>query len=438
MADTSSGGATATPEITNKSSKPPGIIPKNAQTWAMAAIAIVMVSVIAFSGGPAPKPKTDTTSRANAVVDPNQRRIQDYRQEIAEQTRKLAEEQARLETAKRELDTVAVPGAMPNQAAMYPPPPYAANPAAQYNAQPQPPTTKSAIESEKERREYASLFASNVALSFRKDGAQGSNGTPGSEAAPVIPPQMLTPMTPPPLAATSPSHSSAGVEKPASDATEPAQNRPATKAEKGGDRGKLEPANGKKYRLYEGTVLETVLTNRLAGEFSGPVNCMVTTNVYSHDHQKLLIPQGSRALGEANKVTSFGQQRLAVFFHRIIMPDGYSVDLDDFQGLNQIGETGLRDHVNHHYAQIFGTSLAIGAIAGLAQANTQYGLNVSALDNYRQGVSESLSQSSLRILDKFLNVLPTFTIREGHRIKVYLSDDMLLPAYDQHQVREEQ
>ncbi len=40
------------------------------------------------------------------------------------------------------------------------------------------------------------------------------------------------------------------------------------------------------------------------------------------------------------------------------MPDGYSVDLDQFQGLDQIGEQGLKDKVNNHYLQIFGTSIA--------------------------------------------------------------------------------
>jgi type IV secretory pathway VirB10-like protein len=78
--------------------------------------------------------------------------------------------------------------------------------------------------------------------------------------------------------------------------------------------------------------------------------------------------------------------------------------------------------------------LAIGAIAGLSQANTRYGLDESATDAYRQGVTSNLSQSSLRILDRYLNVLPTFTIREGHRVKIYLSNDLLLPAYEKHQM----
>jgi len=196
----------------------------------------------------------------------------------------------------------------------------------------------------------------------------------------------------------------------------------------------LTAADEKQYRLFEGTVIETVLTNRLDGEFSGPINCMVTTNVYSHDGQHLLIPQGSRVLGEVRRVETFGQQRLAVFFHRLIMPDGYWLTLDKFHGLNQIGETGLRDQVNHHYLQLFGVSLAIGGIAGLGLADTRAGTDLSGLGAYEQGVATSLSQSSLRILDRYLNVLPTFTLREGHRVKVWLSEDLLLPAYEKHQM----
>jgi type IV secretion system protein VirB10 len=188
------------------------------------------------------------------------------------------------------------------------------------------------------------------------------------------------------------------------------------------------------YRIFEGTVIETVLTNRLDGSFSGPVNCLVATAVYSHDRTHLLIPQGTRVLGQVSLVDTFGQQRLAVTFKRLIMPDGYAVSLEKLPGLSAPGETGLVDQVNHHYLQVFGVSMAIGAIAGLSQANTQYGVNTSAEDAYRQGVATSLSQSSLNILNRYLNVLPTFTIREGHRIKVYLTDDLLLPAYANHRV----
>ena len=155
--------------------------------------------------------------------------------------------------------------------------------------------------------------------------------------------------------------------------------------------------------------------NRLDGDTSGPVKVLVTNPVYSHDHEHVLIPEGTVVLGESQKIgtSGFGQQRrLAVAFHRMIMPDGYSVDLDQFRGLNQIGETGLKDKVNNHYIQIFGTSIALGIIAGAAEVSNSGGvLTGNGADAYKYGVASSLSQSATNVLDRFINIPPTITIR---------------------------
>ena len=196
----------------------------------------------------------------------------------------------------------------------------------------------------------------------------------------------------------------------------------------------LNAAEGKSYVIFEGTILETVLLNRLDGQFIGPVECLVTSDIYSHDRQHLLIPSGTKVLGEAKRVDTFGQTRLAVAFHRLIMPDGYSVSLDQFKGMNQIGDTGLRDQVNNHYLKIFGASLAVGAIGGIAEAGSGGVLTQSGTQTIQQGVGESLGQTSQRILDKFLNILPTVTIREGHRVKIYLSGDLAVPDYANHKM----
>jgi len=191
-------------------------------------------------------------------------------------------------------------------------------------------------------------------------------------------------------------------------------------------------ADGKRYVLFEGTVLEALLINRLDGSFAGPVSCLLSTNVYSHDRQHVLIPAGSKLLGEANKVDTFGQVRLAVTFHRLIMPDGFSVDLDQFKGLDQEGATALKDKVNNHYAKIFGASLAIGVLGGVAQVGTGSVLNADGADRIRQGFGVGMATAGEQILDRFLNILPTVTIREGTRIKIYLSNDLLLPDSNNH------
>jgi len=194
-------------------------------------------------------------------------------------------------------------------------------------------------------------------------------------------------------------------------------------------------ANGQPYVLFEGTIIDTTLLNRLNGDFAGPVKVMVTNPVYSHDRQHVLVPEGTFLLGDAQKVDHFGQKRLAVSFHRMIMPDGYSVDLDKFHGLSQIGETGLTDQINNHYLEIFGVSIAVGLITGAADATTNTSaVNLSNSDAIKESAAASIAQSAAHVLDRFLNILPTITIREGLRIKIYLTEDLLLPAYENHAV----
>jgi type IV secretion system protein TrbI len=200
----------------------------------------------------------------------------------------------------------------------------------------------------------------------------------------------------------------------------------------------VDSAVGQPYALYEGTTLDTVLMNRLDGDAAGPVKVLVSNPVYSHDHQHVIVPDGTVVLGEARKIgaVGFGQQRrMAVVFHRMIMPDGYSVDLDQFHGLDQIGEEGLKDKVNNHYLQIFGTSIALGVIAGAAQIE-QGGatLTGSGSQLFATGASASVSESATTILNRFIQIPPTITIREGHRVKVYFTQDMLLPAYSNHNI----
>ena len=433
------------PVLRNSVGKPTGVLPRNAQTMMIVAISAVMIAAIAFSGTgtkttakPAPLPAT-------AVTDANQARIAEYRSRLDEEARKLAAEQAQVLEARRQFSDAS------------------ANPAPANGTLPLGRTDPSSsateennIDNDRRRRAYLSLFASNVALSYRKtNSGQISETTfPGPNPPPANaggPPPLSVPLASdrpdgraaplgPPGWPTSPDADSTarGAEISSKPEAMPVADAEASARRVQRDQdAELTRSRGRKYRVFEGMVLEAVLANRLNGSFSGPVNCMLTINVYSHDRQHLLIPQGSKVLGEVKRVSILGQERLAVFFHRLVMPDGYSLSLDKFEGLNQIGETGLRDQVNHHYAQVFGMSLAIGAIAGFAQANNNSGVFQSSTDAYRQGVASSLAQSSLHVLDHYLNILPTVTIREGHRIKIYLAGDLLVPDFDNHLMPED-
>ena len=259
----------------------------------------------------------------------------------------------------------------------------------------------------KEReRLYTSRFASNIAYSRTEPTPQAASPTEPNQPSNLMPARAIG---------------------------DPPSQTPKRPAEVN-----IDSATGQPYVIYEGMTVDTVLMNRLDGDAAGPVKVLVSNPVYSHDHQHVLIPEGTIILGEAKKIgaSRFGQQRrMAVAFHRMLMPDGYSVDLDQFHGLDQIGQEGLKDKVNNHYLQIFGTSIALGVVAGTAQITQGGGgYNSTGSQQFVNGAAAGISQQATTVLDRFIQIPPTITIREGHRVKVYFTQDMLLPAYSNHTV----
>ena len=178
-------------------------------------------------------------------------------------------------------------------------------------------------------------------------------------------------------------------------------------------------------RVYEGSFVEAVLVTQLSGDFPSPVLATAAVPFYSADRQRVLIPRGSRFVGAAQPVRGQDQERLAVGFHRVILPDGTHVALQ-FQGLNQLGEGALKDQVDRHY---FSTFLAAGAV-GLMSGFAAIGSNPYAggLAGYRSGAAQSTSQSGLQLMRRFLNRYPTVTIRAGHRLRIWFTGDALFPS----------
>ncbi len=190
---------------------------------------------------------------------------------------------------------------------------------------------------------------------------------------------------------------------------------------------------GRLYRVFEGTVLEGVVTNHIDGGLSGPILVMLTTDYYSHDHQQLLMPQGTRLIGTVQNVGSQGQRKLMVSFHRAVCPDGFSLELDKYAGLDQVGTTGLATHVDNHILSSFAAAAAIGGLGGLAQIGNSASI-LSPSAEIRNGISAQTTQESEQILNHFLNRLPVITVKEGSRARVYIGTDILIPSYAEHRV----
>lgn len=372
--------------------RPHGLVPRHLQTWIMAGLTVAILLIIVITGKPSPARRSPAagTPQASTALSPD--RLKRFQEQLTEQEARL-----RRDTAEAQAATSGVP----------------ADPRA---AEPSP---ADPIVEEQRRRAYSSLFADNVAFTRRRD----ARPAPARQVPPADPLaaqadtlETLARMLPPPPSLASAPPPTASTPAASTDNT-PKQAQP--------------PVDPDAKPLLEGTVIKAVLTNRLDGSFNGPLNALVTSPVYTHDRQTILIPSGARVLGTASPVQAFGESRLAVRFHRLVMPSGTTYSLDRYPALNQRGDAGLKDRVDRRYLQLFGASLAIGTLSGLAQYSTRSGASGehSFSDAYGQGFGASLASSAGRILDRFLNVLPTVTIREGHRIKIYLTSDLHLPPY---------
>jgi len=393
------------PAVRDKRILPEGVVPKQAQGYVVAGLAVLILLAVMFSKNHSkPTSKETASSPAAASTDANQRKIQELEQDLSADQRQSQQQAAAQRAGTGPLPTAGM-GSAANSAQ-----PGGVAPAAQFSppvtVQPTEPPRDPVADAEKALA-FKARFASNLVSADGGASHPSAESTTTSDNAP----------------ARSSSLPQAAAAQPVTTTTD----------KKRAPEVNVNSAHGQPFVVFEGTTIDTVLVNRLDGEFAGPLKVMVTNPIYSQDRQHLLIPEGTFILGDVQKVAGLGQKRLAVTFHRLLMPDGYSVDLDQFHGLDQAGSTGLKDKVNNHYVEIFGASIALGVIAGAAEAtNLNQGYNESGTEAYKSGIASSLSQSSANVLDRFINIPPTITIREGHRIKVYITQDMLLPAYENH------
>jgi type IV secretion system protein TrbI len=388
---------------------PRGVLPRGVQTWLMVAVAVGILLIIFVTGHPEPAVAPRPNSGAAQV--PSSDRVRDYQERL----RMLDEQAAR---QARESINKEPPQDEPRGAED------------QRQRQPDP------IAEERRRREYESLFAGNVVITRRREGQRPDDGsTSTARAATAVPASAPQNPSLDEVAAAVVRASGGRVGGPSVQPANASDERLATSSTsepKGAAvTGPVDPT-ARMQRLLEGTVIDAVLTNRLDGSAAAPVVCLVTNPVYSHSGQHVLIPAGARVIGETRPIQNLGETRLAVGFHRILMPDGSSVGIEQFRGLNQLGDSGLRDRVNHHYWSTFGAAGAVGLVSGLSQLVATAGLGQGDGDRtviVAGNATDATSQASAQVMNRFLNRLPTVTIREGHRLKVYVTSDLDLPEW---------
>lgn len=182
------------------------------------------------------------------------------------------------------------------------------------------------------------------------------------------------------------------------------------------------------YILQAGAVISAALITGVRSDLPGQITAQVTENIYdSPTGRLLLIPQGTRIIGQYDNNVQFGQRRVLLVWNRLILPNGRSIVLERQPGADARGYAGLEDGVDYHWWDIakaagLSTLLAIGAELAVSDEDRL----VRAI---RDGAQDTINDAGQQIVRRQLQVAPTLTIRPGFPVRVIVTRDLILEPY---------
>nr|WP_315456938.1 TrbI/VirB10 family protein [uncultured Sphingorhabdus sp.] len=177
--------------------------------------------------------------------------------------------------------------------------------------------------------------------------------------------------------------------------------------------------------LQAGSVIPAALITGIRSDLPGLVTAQVTQNVYDSPTGRIIvIPQGSRLIGDYDADVAFGQSRVLLAWNRLILPDGRSIILERQPASDPAGFAGLQDRTDYHWggvlkAALVSTLLGIGSEFGA-------GGDDSLVRAIRRGSQDSVNRAGEQIVSRELNVRPTLTIRPGHPVRVLVTRDLVM------------
>ncbi|MGY2916096.1 TrbI/VirB10 family protein [Bradyrhizobium sp. USDA 3262] len=182
------------------------------------------------------------------------------------------------------------------------------------------------------------------------------------------------------------------------------------------------------YVLQAGAVIPAALITGIRSDLPGQITAQVTENIYdSPTGRLLLVPQGTRIIGQYDNAVQFGQRRVLLVWNRLIFPNGRSIVLERQPGADAAGYAGLEDGVDYHWwdlAKAAGLSTLLSVGAELAIDDDD-----RLLRAIRNGGQDTINDAGQEIVRRQLNVAPTLTIRPGFPVRVIVTRDLVLEPY---------
>lgn len=176
--------------------------------------------------------------------------------------------------------------------------------------------------------------------------------------------------------------------------------------------------------VLEGTMIVGVLETALNSDLPGYVRAVVSEPVRSFDGARVLVPRGSRLIGQYRSGLAVGESRAFVIWTRLILPDGVSIRIGS-PATDTLGRAGLSGNVDRHFLQRFGSAILLSVIgAGLDYAAAAAG---DGGDRVIVGSTSDAYAIAQAALQNNMNIPPTVKVPQGAPIRIFVARDLYFP-----------
>lgn len=181
--------------------------------------------------------------------------------------------------------------------------------------------------------------------------------------------------------------------------------------------------------IKQGSVIPAVLLTGINSDLPGQVSAQVTNDVLDSPFgNSILIPKGSKLIGQYGSGPGFGQTRIMMGFNRLIFPDGKSLNLEAMPGTGSDGYSGFKADVNNHWLKLISYSVFLGGITTAVTLSTDAAYDsegkITPQAALSQSMGEILGRTMSQVIERNLSLSPTLTVKPGFRFNVAVTKDI--------------
>jgi type IV secretion system protein VirB10 len=148
---------------------------------------------------------------------------------------------------------------------------------------------------------------------------------------------------------------------------------------------------------------------------------VVSRDVRGFDGSTILIPRGSRVIGEYRSAVSQGQTRAFVIWTRILRPDGASIMIGSGGG-DPLGRAGLAGKVDTHFIEEFSGAVLLTALSAGASAAAGVPSTEVVIGSGGGGAAGGIAAPFAAFAP--VNIPPTIKVAQGTPILIFVQRDL--------------